>query len=171
MRSSFSIGITSFAILVVPIRTAAAVGAELFDLAAFRLRKGFSAIQTVRSVFHAGVSANVGFDRVDRYAQFIGDGRGAVSVPIHPLYFTAFKVIHHSGFLAFDSFHSRTGSRISGVRFRSSGRSDRSFYRRANTLYYGYGEEIYSKRDIAQHLGIAQKHVDKFLMEVSRWNS
>ena len=38
-------------------------------------------------------------------------------------------------------------------------------------LYYGYGEEIYSKRDIAQHLGIAQKHVDKFLMEVSRWNS
>ena len=39
------------------------------------------------------------------------------------------------------------------------------------TLYYGYGEEIYSKRDIAQHLGIAQKHVDKFLMEVSRWNS
>ena len=39
------------------------------------------------------------------------------------------------------------------------------------TLYYGYGEEIYSKRDIALHLGIAQKHVDKFLMEVSRWNS
>ena len=39
------------------------------------------------------------------------------------------------------------------------------------TLYYGYGEEIYSKHDIAQHLGIAQKHVEKFLMEVSRWNS
>ncbi len=38
-------------------------------------------------------------------------------------------------------------------------------------LYYGYCEEIYSKRDIAQHLGIAQKHVDKFLMEVSLWNS
>ncbi len=38
------------------------------------------------------------------------------------------------------------------------------------TLYYGYGEEIYSKRDIAQHLGIAQKHVDKFLLEVSKWN-
>ncbi len=38
-------------------------------------------------------------------------------------------------------------------------------------LYYGYGEEIYSKRDIAHHLGIAQKHVDKFLTEVSRWNS
>ena len=38
------------------------------------------------------------------------------------------------------------------------------------TLYYGYGEEMYSKRDIAQHLGIAQKHVDKFLAEVSVWN-
>ncbi len=38
------------------------------------------------------------------------------------------------------------------------------------TLYYGYGEEKYSKRDIAQHLGIAQKHVDKFLAEVSAWN-
>lgn len=38
------------------------------------------------------------------------------------------------------------------------------------TLYYGYGEEIYSKRDIAQHLRIAQKHVEKFLAEVSKWN-
>ena len=37
-------------------------------------------------------------------------------------------------------------------------------------LYYGFAEEIYSKRDIAQHLGIAQKHVDKFLAEVSGWN-
>ena len=38
------------------------------------------------------------------------------------------------------------------------------------TLYYGYGEELFSKRDIAQHLGIAQKHVDKFLAEVSIWS-
>ena len=38
------------------------------------------------------------------------------------------------------------------------------------TLYYGYGEELYSKRDIAQHLGIAQKHVDMFLAEVSKWS-
>ena len=37
-------------------------------------------------------------------------------------------------------------------------------------LYYGFAEEIYSKRDIALHLGIAQKHVDKFLREVSKWN-
>lgn len=39
------------------------------------------------------------------------------------------------------------------------------------TLYYGYGEEIYSKRDIAQHLRISQKHVGKFLREVSKWNN
>lgn len=39
------------------------------------------------------------------------------------------------------------------------------------TLYYGYVEEQYSKRDIALHLGIAQKHVDKFLKEVSIWSS
>lgn len=39
------------------------------------------------------------------------------------------------------------------------------------TLLRGYSEEIYSKRDIAQHLGIAQKHIDQFLREVSRWNN
>ena len=37
-------------------------------------------------------------------------------------------------------------------------------------LYQGYNDEIYSKRDIAHHLGIDQKHIDKFLVEVSRWN-
>ena len=37
-------------------------------------------------------------------------------------------------------------------------------------LYYGYCEEFYSKRDIAHHLGIASKHIDKFLEEVSKWN-
>ena len=47
---------------------------------------------------------------------------------------------------------------------------DRTSSTVCRTLYYGYGEEIYSKRDIAQHLGIAQKHVDKFLAEVSAWN-
>ena len=47
---------------------------------------------------------------------------------------------------------------------------DRTSSTVCRTLYYGYGEEIYSKRDIAQHLGIAQKHVDKFLAEVSVWN-
>lgn len=48
---------------------------------------------------------------------------------------------------------------------------DRTSSAVCKALYYGYGEEIYSKRDIAQHLGIAQKHVDKFLREVSKWNN
>ena len=38
-------------------------------------------------------------------------------------------------------------------------------------LCHGYGNEIYSKQDIARHLGISQKHVNKFLMEVAAWNS
>lgn len=37
-------------------------------------------------------------------------------------------------------------------------------------LCYAYNEEFYSKHDIARHLGISYKHIDKFLMEVSRWN-
>ena len=48
---------------------------------------------------------------------------------------------------------------------------DRTSSAVCKALYRGYGEEVYSKRDIAQHLGIAQKHVDKFLREVSKWNS
>ena len=47
---------------------------------------------------------------------------------------------------------------------------DRTSSAICKALYYGFAEEIYSKRDIAQHLGIAQKHVDKFLAEVSGWN-
>ena len=47
---------------------------------------------------------------------------------------------------------------------------DRTSSAVCKTLCYGYGEEVYSKRDIAQHLGISQKQVDKFLMEVSKWN-
>lgn len=38
-------------------------------------------------------------------------------------------------------------------------------------LYHGYGNEIYSKQDIARHLEISQKHVNKFLAEVALWNS
>ena len=38
-------------------------------------------------------------------------------------------------------------------------------------LFQGYCESIYSKRDIANHVGINQKHVDRFLMEVAKWNS
>ena len=40
----------------------------------------------------------------------------------------------------------------------------------SRVLYYGFGEEYYSKQDIARHLGIDQKHVNKFLMEVSTWS-
>lgn len=40
-----------------------------------------------------------------------------------------------------------------------------------NTLLCGYAENYYSKRDLALHLGIAQKHIDKFLKEVSKWNN
>lgn len=36
-------------------------------------------------------------------------------------------------------------------------------------LYHGFSEEVYSKQDIARHLNIDQKHVDKFLVEVSKW--
>lgn len=38
-------------------------------------------------------------------------------------------------------------------------------------LYHGYGNDIYSKQDIARHLGFSQKHVNKFLAEVASWNS
>lgn len=36
-------------------------------------------------------------------------------------------------------------------------------------LYHGFSEEVYSKQDIARHLNIDQRHIDKFLMEVSKW--
>ena len=41
----------------------------------------------------------------------------------------------------------------------------------SKVLYRGYGEEIYSKQDIARHLNIDQKHINKFLMEVAKWNN
>lgn len=37
------------------------------------------------------------------------------------------------------------------------------------TLYSGYCEEYFSKQDVARYLSINQKHVDKFLKEVSSW--
>lgn len=36
-------------------------------------------------------------------------------------------------------------------------------------LYHGFCEEVYSKQDIARHLNIDQRHVNKFLTEVSKW--
>ncbi len=37
-------------------------------------------------------------------------------------------------------------------------------------MYQGFKEEVFSKQDIARHLGIAQKHVNKYLWEVAKWN-
>ncbi len=39
------------------------------------------------------------------------------------------------------------------------------------TLYQGYGEGIFDRQDIARYLRIDQKHISKFLMEVSRWDN
>lgn len=47
---------------------------------------------------------------------------------------------------------------------------DRTSSAVSRILYYGYGEDFYSKQDIARHLGIDQKHIKKFLTEVSKWN-
>lgn len=47
---------------------------------------------------------------------------------------------------------------------------DRTSTAVCKALSYGYSNEIYSKQDIARHLGISQKHVNKFLVEVSLWN-
>ena len=37
-------------------------------------------------------------------------------------------------------------------------------------LYHGFTEEVFSKQDIARHLGIAQKHINKYLLEVAKWS-
>ena len=47
---------------------------------------------------------------------------------------------------------------------------DRTSSAVCKVLVAGYGNDIYSKQDIARHLGISQKHVNKFLAEVSLWN-
>jgi len=48
---------------------------------------------------------------------------------------------------------------------------DRTSQAICKALYKGYSEEIYSKKDISHHLGIDQKHIEKFLAEVSRWSN
>lgn len=48
---------------------------------------------------------------------------------------------------------------------------DRTSTAVCKVLYHGYGNDIYSKQDIARHLGISQRHVNKFLTEVSVWNN
>ena len=48
---------------------------------------------------------------------------------------------------------------------------DRTSAAVCKVLCHGYGNVVYSKQDIARHLGISQKHVNKFLTEVAKWNS
>ena len=38
-------------------------------------------------------------------------------------------------------------------------------------LLTGYEEGLFSRKDIARHIGIAEKNVNEYLREVSRWNS
>lgn len=37
-------------------------------------------------------------------------------------------------------------------------------------LFNGYASDLLSKQEISRHLGIDQKHIDKYLREVSTWN-
>ena len=41
----------------------------------------------------------------------------------------------------------------------------------SKALLKGFIEGEFSKRDIANHVGIAQRYVDKYLLEVAKWNS
>lgn len=38
-------------------------------------------------------------------------------------------------------------------------------------LFKGFGDDLYSKRDVCRYLGISQKYADRFLTEVSKWNN
>jgi Zn-dependent peptidase ImmA (M78 family) len=48
---------------------------------------------------------------------------------------------------------------------------DRTSHSVCVALYKGFCENIYSKRDVANHVRIDLKHIDKFLMEVSKWSN
>lgn len=39
----------------------------------------------------------------------------------------------------------------------------------SRSFLYGYGEGLFDKQDIARYLGIAQRHIDKYLREVASW--
>lgn len=64
----------------------------------------------------------------------------------------------------------KNGINIGPKRVISREAVDRTSPSVCKTLYHGYLEEVFSKRDVAHHLNIDQKHIDKFLMEVARWN-
>ena len=48
---------------------------------------------------------------------------------------------------------------------------DRTSAAVCRVLCHGYGNDIYSKQDIARHLGVSQKHVNKILTEVASWGN
>lgn len=48
---------------------------------------------------------------------------------------------------------------------------DRTSTAVCKALYRGYGNDVYSKQDIARHLEISQKYVNKFLAEASVWSN
>lgn len=48
---------------------------------------------------------------------------------------------------------------------------DRTSAAVCKVLCHGYGNDVYSKQDIARHLGVSQKHVNKILTEVASWSN
>lgn len=47
---------------------------------------------------------------------------------------------------------------------------DRTSHLVSSFLFTGYANDLLSKQEISRHLGIDQKHIDKYLREVSTWN-
>lgn len=47
---------------------------------------------------------------------------------------------------------------------------DRTSLLVSSCLFDGYANDLLSKQEISRHLGIDQKHIDKYLREVSAWN-
>ena len=48
---------------------------------------------------------------------------------------------------------------------------DRTSMVLSRSILHGYGEGLFDKQDISRYLGIAPRHVDKFLRAVSTWDS
>lgn len=46
---------------------------------------------------------------------------------------------------------------------------DKNSFSLCKTFYHGYQEGYFDKQDVSRYLGIKQKHIDKFMSEVSRW--
>lgn len=46
---------------------------------------------------------------------------------------------------------------------------DRTSSEMCRVLLRGYSEGIFDKKDVSHHIGIGEKHIDKFVMEVLKW--